>query len=40
VLGALELSLVPEDAVIASADRDGVAPIDVNPTAPGVKALL
>lgn len=40
MLGALELILMPEDAVIASTDRDGVASIDGNPTAAAVKALL
>ncbi len=35
-----ELIVVPEDPVIARADRDGVAPIDLDPDSPGVRALL
>jgi CO dehydrogenase maturation factor len=35
-----ELVAVPEEPVILRADRDGVAPIDVDAEAPGVKALL
>ena len=35
-----ELIVIPEDATIASADRDGVAPIDLDPYSPGVKALV
>jgi CO dehydrogenase nickel-insertion accessory protein CooC1 len=31
--------VVPEDSVIARADRDGVAAIDVDPDAPGVRAI-
>ena len=31
--------VVPEDPVIAEADRDGEAPIDVGPGAPGVAAI-
>jgi CO dehydrogenase maturation factor len=31
--------VVPEDPVIAGADRDGEAPIDVGPDAPGVVAI-
>lgn len=38
-LGEHELVVVPEDPVIARADRDGVAPIDVDPDAPGVRAI-
>ena len=38
-LGEYELVAVPDDAGIAGADRDGVAPIDVAPDAPGVRAL-
>ncbi|MHB8656494.1 MAG: ATP-binding protein [Solirubrobacteraceae bacterium] len=39
-LGEHELIVVPEDAAIARADRDGLAPIDVDPDAPGVRALI
>lgn len=39
-LGEHELIVVPEDPVIARADRDGLAPIDVDPEAPGVRALI
>jgi len=35
-----ELIVIPEDATIASADRDGVAPIDLDPYSPGVTALV
>ncbi len=40
VLGEHEVIAVPEEPVIVRADRDGLAPIDVDPDAPGVKALL
>lgn len=35
-----ELVVVPEDAAITLADRDGLAPIDVAPDAPGVRELV
>ena len=35
-----ELTAVPEEPVILRADREGLAPIDLDPEAPGVKALL
>ena len=35
-----EIVVVPEDPVIAAADEEGRAPIDVDPAAPGVKALI
>lgn len=35
-----ELVVVPDDAAIAVADRDGLAPIDVDPDAPGVRAIV
>ena len=38
-LGDRDLVVVPEDAAIARADREGIAPIDVDPHAPGVRAL-
>jgi hypothetical protein len=31
---------VPEDDAIARADREGLAPIDAAPGAPGVRALV
>ena len=37
---APELVVVPDDPAIAQADRDGVAPIDAAPDAPGVRRLL
>ncbi len=40
VLGDRELFVIPEDAVIAAADREGIAPIDLDPDAPGVAALV
>lgn len=40
VLGDRELFVIPEDAVIAAADRDGRAPIDLDPDSPGVAALV
>jgi CO dehydrogenase maturation factor len=39
-LGGHEMIVVPEDAAIAHADREGLAPIDVDPDAPGVTALI
>ena len=35
-----ELIVIPEDATIARADRDGVAPIDLDPYSPGVTVLV
>ena len=40
IAGGHELFVIPEDAVIAAADREGVAPIDLDPDAPGVAALV
>ena len=40
VFGDRELFVIPEDAVIAAADRDGLAPIDLDPDSPGVAALV
>ncbi len=34
-----ELVVIPDDPVIERADREGLAPIDVDATAPGVRAL-
>jgi CO dehydrogenase nickel-insertion accessory protein CooC1 len=39
-LGRPELFVVPDEEAIAMADRNGVAPIDLNPDAPGVRALI
>ena len=39
-LGEHELVVVPEDAGIAGADREGAAPIDITPESPGVRALV
>lgn len=39
VLRRHELVAVPEDATIAYAEREGRAPIDVDPEAPAVRAL-
>lgn len=39
-LGEYELIVVPDESAIARADRDGLAPIDVDPDAPGVTALI
>ena len=35
-----ELVVVPDDAAIADADREGRAPIDVDADAPGIRALV
>ena len=35
-----EVVVVPEEPAIARADRDGIAPIDVDPEAPGVEAIV
>lgn len=35
-----ELFVIPEDDVIAAADREGSAPIDLDPDAPGVAAIV
>jgi CO dehydrogenase maturation factor len=40
VLGEHEMAIVPEDPVIARADADGLAPIDVDDTSPGVRAII
>ena len=40
VLGDRDLFVIPEDPVIAAADREGIAPIDLDPDAPGVAALV
>ncbi|MGH2897829.1 MAG: hypothetical protein ACRDMZ_04085, partial [Solirubrobacteraceae bacterium] len=40
VLGEHEMAIVPEDAVIARADAEGLAPIDVDDESPGVRAII
>jgi hypothetical protein len=40
VLGQYELVAVPEEPAILQADREGLAPIDVDADAPGVKAII
>lgn len=35
-----EVIVIPEDPVIAAADRDGTAPIDLDPDSPGVAAMV
>ncbi len=40
VLGDRELIVIPEDTVIAAADREGSAPIDSDVDAPGVAAVV
>lgn len=39
VLGDHDMMVVPEDPVIARADAEGVAPIDLDEDAPGVRAI-
>ncbi len=40
VLGEQDMVVVPEDPAIARADAEGVAPIDLDENAPGVRAIL
>jgi CO dehydrogenase maturation factor len=40
VLGEHDIVVVPEDAVIARADAEGLAPIDLDETSPGVRAII
>ena len=40
VLGEYDMAIVPEDAVIARADAEGIAPIDLDDTSPGVRAII
>jgi hypothetical protein len=35
-----ELVIVPDEPVIAESDREGQAAIDIDPDAPGVRALI
>lgn len=39
MLGDRELVVIPEDDSIAAAERDGTAPIDLDPDSPGVAAV-
>ncbi len=39
-VGAYDLVSVPADAAVEQADRDGVAPIDLAPDSPAVRALV
>jgi CO dehydrogenase maturation factor len=40
VLGEHDMVVVPEDPVIARADAEGLAPIDLDDTSPGVRAII
>ena len=40
VLGDHDMAVVPEDPIIARADAEGIAPIDLDDNAPGVRAIL
>jgi CO dehydrogenase maturation factor len=40
VLGEHEIAVVPEDPAIAQADAEGVAPIDLDESSPGVRAMV
>ncbi|MBA2461774.1 MAG: hypothetical protein H0V45_08445 [Actinobacteria bacterium] len=40
VFSGRELVLIPEDPAIHEAEREGRAPIDVDPGAPGVRAII
>ena len=40
VLGDSEMAIVPEDPTIARADAEGIAPIDLDPDSPGVRAII
>lgn len=40
VLGEHEMAIVPDDPAIARADAEGRAPIDVDETSPGVRAIV
>ena len=39
-VGDCDMVVVPDDAAIAQADREGRAAIDVDPDSPGVKVLV
>lgn len=40
VLGEVDMVVIPEDPAIARADEQGLAPIDVDSSGPGVQALI
>jgi CO dehydrogenase maturation factor len=40
VLGEYDIAIVPEDPSIARADAEGLAPIDLDETSPGVRAIV
>jgi CO dehydrogenase maturation factor len=40
VLGEHDIAVVPEDPVIARADAEAIAPIDLDESAPGVRAIV
>lgn len=40
VLGEHDMAIVPEDPVIAHADAEGLAPIDLDDSCPGVRAIV
>jgi CO dehydrogenase maturation factor len=40
VLGDEEIVVVPDDPIIARADAEGLAPIDLDDTSPGVRAIV
>ena len=40
VLGDYEIVVVPDDPIIARADAEGLAPIDVDENSPGVRAII
>lgn len=39
-LGDIDMAVIPEDPAIARADEQGLAPIDVDSSGPGVRALI
>lgn len=40
VLGKYEIAVVPDDPAIAQADAEGAAPIDLDESSPGVRAIV
>ena len=39
-LGASDVAVIPEDPAIERADQEGAAPLDTDPSSPGVRALI
>lgn len=39
-LGATDVAVIPDDPAIARADQEGCAPLDLDPTSPGVRAMV